>query len=93
MSSPTQGRKVTVRTAPKLLPFLIGSVMVAFTAAVIVVFNTPEDPDYSRAASLGYIMLVLCLPALALSGTAWLVLDKVLRRRSTTYDIKPAGER
>ncbi|NDK31765.1 hypothetical protein [Nesterenkonia haasae] len=93
MPSETQRRKVSVRTAPKLLPFLVGAVLAAFTTAVIVVYNTPEDPNYSRVASLGYITLVLCLPALTLAGTAWLLLDKALRRRSTTYDIKPAGER
>jgi hypothetical protein len=93
MPSETQRRKVSVRTAPKLVPFLVGAVLVAFTAAVIVVYNSPEDPNYSRASSLGYITLVLCMPALALAATAWLVLDKVLRRRSTTYDIEPAGER
>lgn len=84
---------MTVRSAPKLVPFLIGAVLLAFTIAVIVVFNTPEDPNYSRASSLGYITLVLCMPALILAAVVWLVLDKVLRRRSTTYDIKPAGER
>lgn len=93
MSSETQRRKVSVRSAPKLAPFLAGAVLVAFTAALIVVYNTPEDPNYSRASSLGYITLVLCMPALALSATAWLVLDKVLRRRSTTFEITPAGER
>lgn len=84
---------MTVRSAPKLVPFLIGAVLLAFTVSMIVVFNTPEDPNYSRASSVGYITLVLCMPALALAAGLWLVLDKVLRRRSTTYDIKPAGER
>ncbi|TLP73093.1 hypothetical protein [Nesterenkonia sphaerica] len=93
MPSETQHRKVSVRTAPKLVPFLAGAVLLAFTVAVIVVYNTPEDPNYSRTSSVGYITLVLCMPALALAATAWLVLERVLRRRSTTYDIKPAGER
>lgn len=84
---------MSVRRAPKLMPFIVGAVAVAFTAAVILVYSTPEDPHYTRAASLGYVTLVLCFPALALGATAWLLLDKVMRRRSTTHDIEPAGER
>ncbi len=78
---------------PKLMPFIVGAVVVAFTAAVIVVYSTPADPNYSRAASLGYMTLVFCLPAIALGATAWLTLEKVLRGRSTSGYIEPAEER
>lgn len=93
MPPSTQRRQVSVRRAPKLMPFIVGAVAVAFTAAVIVVYSTPADPDYTRAASVGYITLVLCLPAFALAATAWLTVEKIMRKRSTTYDIEPAGER
>ncbi|WP_120006690.1 hypothetical protein [Nesterenkonia muleiensis] len=93
MPPSTQHRQVSVRRAPKLLPFMVGAAAVAFTAAVVLVYSTPQDPNYSRGASLGYITLVLCLPAVTLGATAWLTVEKMMRRRSTTYDIEPAGER
>lgn len=93
MPPSTQRRQVSVRRAPKLMPFMVGAVVVAFTVAVILVYSTPEDPNYTRAASLGYMTLVLCFPAAAIAATAWLTVEKAMRKRSTTRHIEPAGER
>ncbi|WP_300342474.1 hypothetical protein [Nesterenkonia sp.] len=90
MPSTTPHRTVSVRTAPKLLPFLIGAVAVAFTAAVVVVYSTPPAENYTRASSLGHMTLVFCMPALALAATAWLTVEKLLRRKKETYSIAPA---
>lgn len=89
MPSPPQHRKVSVRTAPKLVPFIVGAVAAAFTAAVIVVYSTPPAQDYTRAASLGYMTLVFTMPALALAATAWLTIEKVLRRKREDRSIRP----
>lgn len=93
MPSSTHRRQVSVRTVPKLMPFMVGAVALAFTAAVLVVYSTPADPNYSRPASLGYMTLVLCLPALALGASVWLATEKVLRNRATSGYIEPAEER
>lgn len=70
---------------PKLLPFIVSAVALAFTAAVVLVYSTPPADNYSRAASLGYMTLVFAMPTLALAVTAWLTVEKVLRRRQQTY--------
>ncbi|NLS10673.1 hypothetical protein HGQ17_11860 [Nesterenkonia sp. MY13] len=93
MPSSTQRRQVSVRTTPKLVPFLVGALALAFTVAVIVVYTTPQDPNYGTGASIGYMTFIFTMPALALAATAWLILEKVLRKRRTTYDIEPLGER
>lgn len=85
MPSSTSHRQVSVRTVPKLLPFIVAAVAVAFTAAVVLVYSTPPVENYSRASSLGYMTLVFAMPALALAITAWLTVEKVLRRRQQTY--------
>src|SRR5690625_1641395 len=89
MPSPAKTRQVSVRTAPKLMPFLVGAVALAFTVAVILVYSTPPAENYTRAASLGYLTLVLCLPALTLGATAWLTTEKLLRRKKRTYRAVP----
>lgn len=89
MPSSAKRRKVRVRTVPKLVPFMVGAVAVAFTAAVVLVYSTPAAENYTRAASLGYMTLVLSMPALALAATAWLTVEKVLRRRRATGHIAP----
>lgn len=85
MPSSTSHRQVSVRTVPKLLPFIVAAVAVAFTAAVVLVYSTPPVENYSRASSLGYMTLVFAMPALALAITAWLTVEKVLRRRKQNY--------
>lgn len=90
MPSPSQHRKVSVRTVPKLAPFLVGGVALAFTVAVVLVYSTPPAENYTRAASLGYMTLVLTLPALALAATAWLTVEKVLRGKQESRSITPA---
>lgn len=90
MPSPTPHRQVSVRTVPKLLPFIVGAVALAFTVAVVLVYTTPPLENYTRAASLGYMTVVLTLPALALAVTSWLIVEKVLRRRQQTYNATPA---
>lgn len=85
MPSPTSPRQVSVRTVPKLLPFIVGAVALAFTVAVVLVYSTPPAENYTRTASLGYMTLILSMPALALAVTAWLTIEKVLRRRQRTY--------
>lgn len=89
MPSHPQRRKVSFRTAPKLVPFFVGAVALAFTAAVVVVYSTPPAQDYTRSASLGYLTLVFTMPALALAATAWLTVEKVLRRKTETRSIAP----
>lgn len=81
-------RQVSVRTVPKLMPFIVGAVAVAFTASVLVVYSTPPAEDYTRAASLGYITFVFLLPALALSVTAWLTVERILRKRQRSGSIE-----
>lgn len=93
MPPSTQRRQVSVRRAPKFMPFIFGAVILAFTAAILVVYSTPQDPNYTRIASIGYITLVLCFPALALAAAAWLAVERFFRKRSTTHEIEPAGER
>lgn len=84
-----QRRQVSVRKTPKLTTFLVAAFAVAFTASVITVYSTPPAEDYTTAASLGYMTFVYALPALTLAATAWLVVDKVLRKKKSTYDIAP----
>ena len=81
---------MTVRTTPKLVPFLVAALAVAFAAAVIIVYSTEPADNYTRTASVGYITFILSFPALALSAAAWLVTEKMLRRRASTYQLTRA---
>lgn len=89
MSSPEQRQQVTVRRTPRLVPFLVGGVFVAFTAAVILVMATPPAENYSQTTSIGYMTMTLSMPAVAAAAAIWLLLERRSRRKTTTRDIEP----
>ncbi|MDR5712184.1 hypothetical protein [Nesterenkonia flava] len=88
MSSHEQHRQVTVRSTPKLVPFLVAAVAVAFTAAVVVVYSTAPAQDYSRGSSLGYLTFVFAFPSLAIFATLWLLLEKRSRTKAQRRTIE-----
>lgn len=89
MSSSEQHRQVMVRPTPRLVPFLVGGVVAALVAAVVLVLATGPADDYSLAGSIGYVTFVLSLPGLALAAGAWLFLDRRSRRRTRPYRAVP----
>lgn len=64
----------------------------AFTVAIVVVYSTPQAENYDNVSAIGYMTFVFSIPALALSATLWLVIERLLRRRRETYDIQPLGD-
>lgn len=81
MSSPEATRRVTVRPVPKLVPFLVAGIVLAFVVSAIVVFSTGRSEDYSIAASIGYLTFVLSLPGVTTGAVVWLLLERRSRGR------------
>lgn len=88
MPSQEPRRQARVRRTPKLIPFLVGALIVAFTAAIITVYSTPPAENYTRGASLGTFTMFYTFPALMLAAAAYLITEKVMRRRAATYDME-----
>ncbi|WP_146340521.1 hypothetical protein [Nesterenkonia sp. NBAIMH1] len=80
--------RARVRSTPKLIPFMIGAPVVAFTAAVITVTVTPPAEDYTTGASIGTFTMFYTVPCLMLAAVAYLATEKIMRRRATTYDME-----
>ncbi|GAA1174316.1 hypothetical protein [Nesterenkonia xinjiangensis] len=90
MSSSEQHRRVMVRPTPRLVPFLVAGVVVAFVAAVVVVLVSGSAEDYTVAGNIGYLTFALSLPGLALAALSWLLLERRSRRLTRTYRAVPA---
>lgn len=89
MSSRAQHRQVTVRHAPRLVPFLVAGVVVGLVAAVVLAIATGPTEGYSTLSSAGFLAVVLALPGLALGAVAWLIAERRTRGRGRTYDAVP----
>ncbi|MHA7208634.1 hypothetical protein [Arthrobacter sp. MDT1-65] len=85
-------REVTIRRAPKFVPFMLLGAFVGFTAALVVAYTGPDDPTLTRESILGFFTVAFALPGLLLAALLVLVVDRRSIRRAEraraerTYD-------
>lgn len=75
-------RGITVRRAPKFVPFLALGGVVGIIAAAFVAYGLPGDPSFDRSAVFGFFLVTFAAGGVLLGSIAALVLDKVSVRRS-----------
>ncbi|WP_353710325.1 hypothetical protein [Arthrobacter sp. K5] len=75
-------RQITVRRAPKYVPFLILGGLVGFAAAAVIAYALPGDASYDRGAVYGFFMVPCAAAGVILGAIAALVLDRASVRRA-----------
>jgi hypothetical protein len=75
-------RTITVRRAPKFVPFLVIGALLGLIAAALVTVLGPGSADYDRSAVFGYFTALLAIPGVLLGGITALLLDRLSVRRS-----------
>jgi hypothetical protein len=75
-------RDVTVRRAPKFVPFMAIGAVLGFIAAFVVAYTGPEDPTLTRESILGFFTISFALPGLLLGALVVLVVDRRSVRRA-----------
>ncbi|WP_146360679.1 hypothetical protein [Arthrobacter yangruifuii] len=86
-------REITVRRAPRFVPFLALGVVAGFIAALFVAYGGDENASFTREATLGFFTMVFALPGLLLGALAALVLDWISvrkARRTMVESVDPA---
>ncbi|MEG9249350.1 hypothetical protein V6S67_14780 [Arthrobacter sp. Soc17.1.1.1] len=85
-------REVTIRRAPKFVPFMLLGAFLGFLAALVVAYTGPEDPTLTRESILGFFTVAFALPGLLLAALLVLVVDRRSVKRAEraraerTYD-------
>lgn len=86
-------RQITVRRAPKFVPFLITGGLLGAIAAII--FGSGGDlPDgYTNQSAFGYFLVLFVAAGVLVGGVAVLVVDRlsVKRARRATVEELPEG--
>lgn len=91
-SDAPQLREITVRRAPKFVPFMALGAIVGFLAAFVVAYTGPADPTLTRESVLGFFTVAFALPGLLLAALLALVFDRRSIKRTEraraerTYD-------
>jgi hypothetical protein len=75
-------REVTVRRAPKYVPFLILGGLVGVVAAAIIAYALPGDASYDSGSVFGFFMVLCAAGGVILGAVAALVLDRISVRRT-----------
>jgi hypothetical protein len=89
-------REVTVRRAPKFVPFMMLGAILGFLVALVVAYTGPEDPTLTRESVLGFFTMAFAIPGLILAAMLVLVFDRRSVKRAEraraerTYDDGPA---
>jgi hypothetical protein len=86
MSSPEtpapERREVTVRRAPKYVPFLILGGLLGFAVAAIFAYGVPGDESYDAGTVFGFFLVPFAAAGAILGAVVALLLDRLSVRRS-----------
>ncbi|MET1065227.1 MAG: hypothetical protein ABWX85_09685 [Arthrobacter sp.] len=75
-------RKVTVRRAPKFVPFLVLGGLLGFAVAAFLAYGVPGDESYDASSVFGFFLILCGAGGVILGGIAALVLDRLSVRRA-----------
>lgn len=92
MSSEPERRNITIRRAPKVIPFLVIGALLGLIGAGIIAFTGPEGSDFSRGTVLGFFSVLLLFPGLLLGALAALLFDWISVRRSRNAVVESTEE-
>ena len=70
-------REVTVRRAPKYVPFLVLGGLLGFGVAAFLAYGLPGDEAFDAGAVFGFFLIMCGAGGVILGGVAALVLDRL----------------
>jgi hypothetical protein len=90
-------REITVRRAPKYVPFLILGGLLGIAVAAIIAYALPGDASYDPGSVFGFFMVLCAAGGVILGAISALILDRLSVRRAqqavveAVQDAAPAG--
>ena len=93
----TPQRQISVRRAPRYVPFIVAGGVLGIIAAAFVSFAAPAPDDYTQESVFGYFMVLFAAAGVLLGAVTALTLDRISLRRAQRatveeVDEEPAGE-
>lgn len=88
----TARREVTIRRAPRFIPFMALGAVLGFIAALVVAYTGPVDPTLTRESVLGFFTVAFAIPGLILGAIVVLILDRRSVRRAQRAHVRPTDD-
>ena len=80
--TPAERREITVRRAPKYVPFLILGGLVGIIVAAVIAYALPGDASYDPNSVFGFFMVLCGGGGVILGAIVALLLDRLSVRRT-----------
>lgn len=85
-------REVTVRRAPKYVPFLILGGLLGVAVAAVIAYALPGDASFDRSSVFGFFMILCAAGGVILGAATALVLDRRSVRRAEHAVVESAPD-
>ena len=85
-------RGVTVRRAPRYVPFLILGGLLGIVVAAVIAFALPGDASYDRGSVFGFFIVLCGSAGVVVGGAVALVLDRLSVRKSKNAVVESVPE-
>ena len=91
---PAERREVTVRRAPKYVPFLILGALVGIVAAAVVAYGLPGNASFDAGSVFGFFLVMFAGFGAILGAALALILDRrsIKRRQRAVVESVPDSE-
>ena len=88
------GANVTVRRAPKYVPFLVVGALLGVAAAAVVAYGVPGDATFDPGAVFGFFLVMFAAGGAILGAALALLLDRrsVKRQQRAVVEAVPDSE-
>ncbi|MGO4587971.1 hypothetical protein [Paenarthrobacter sp. 2TAF44] len=78
----TARREITVRRAPRFVPFMILGAIVGAIAAAFIAYGRPADPAFDASTVFGFFLVACVSGGVILFSILALVLDRISVKRT-----------
>jgi hypothetical protein len=91
---PAERREITVRRAPKYVPFLILGALVGVAAAAAVAYGLPANESFDPASVFGFFLVLFAAAGAVLGAVLALFLDRrsIKRQQRAVVESVPDSE-
>ena len=92
--TPAERREITVRRAPKYVPFLILGGLVGVAVAAVIAYGLPGDESFDRGSVFGFFLVMFGAGGAILGAVTALLLDRrsVKRQQRAIVEAVPDSE-